>query len=161
MCQDEFVASPRHADIEEASFLLDAGVAFRQNLMDEGDRQRQLLAPGPRREAAVDEASHEHDRELQTLGLVHGQHGDRVCVGIHLGRGRVVTCIDQGLEVTGNEDDPIVRHQVRLGPDDLEEAGDILEGFLSRDGVRRCQSRKQAAVPQELVENLSGWASVG
>ena len=53
--QDQLVARPGHADVEEPPLLLELEVALRQRLPDELERQAERLAPacasgtGPRR----------------------------------------------------------------------------------------------------------------
>ena len=155
MGEYQLVPGTGHPDIEEAPLLLHVRIAVGQRFAHQFRRHGQWLAASPSREATVDQAGHEDDRELQALGLVHRQYRDCVRVGIDLGRGGVVARIDQRLKVPGHEDRPIVGQQVRLGPDDLEEAGDVLEGLLGGHRVRRGQRGQDAAVSQELVEDLA------
>ena len=161
MAEDQFVARSGHADVEEPPLLLDVRVAFRQRLVHELLRKGQRIAPRPGREPAVDEPGHEHDRELQALGLVHGEDRHGVGVRVHLRCGGIIAGVDQRLEMRRHENDPVVGQQVRLGPDDVEEAGDVLERLLGGNRVRRGQPRQQAALAQELVQHLAGRPFVG
>ena len=147
MRQDQLVARPGHADVEQPPLLLELEVALRQRLLDELERQAEGLAPVVRREPAGDEAGHEYDRELEALRLVDGEHRDGVGVRIEIRGRRIVAGLDQRLEVASDERRPIVGQQRRLGPDDVEEPGDVAERLLCRDGVaarragRGCPSR--------------------
>src|ERR1035437_7530576 len=102
MGQQQLVTSPRHANVKEASLLLNAGVTLGQNLVHQRDRERQLLSPRSCWEAAVDQAGHEDHREFQALSLVYGQDSDRIGIRIDVRRGRVVASIDERLEVGGD-----------------------------------------------------------
>ena len=66
-----------------------------------------------------------------------GHHRDGVRVRIDVGGGRVVARLDQRLEVAGEEHRPVVGEQRALGPDDVEEAGDVRQRLLR---VRPCPS---------------------
>ena len=90
-----------------------------------------------------------------------GEDRDGVGVRIHLGRGRVVARVDKRLQVAGHEDDSIVRKQVRLRADDVEESGDVRKGLFGGHGVRRRQPAQQTALAQELIEQLAGRPLVG
>ena len=67
---------------------------------------------------------------------------DGVGLGIQVcGRG-VVARVDERREVGRKEDGPVVGEQVGLGPDDLEEAGDVRERLLGGHGLRRHETGK-------------------
>ena len=125
VAEHQLVAGARHAHVEQPPFLLDLGIARRKRPPQQGVGNAELLAPAAGREATVDQADHVDDRPLEPLGLVDGDDGDRVRVGVEIGRRRVVAGLDQRLQVRRQEDGPIVREQARLGPDDLEEPGHV------------------------------------
>ena len=161
MAQEQLVSGAGHPDVEEPPLLLQTRVTLRQDFVDKFCGQTQRVAPGSRGETAVHEPDHEDDRELEPLGLVHGENRHGIGVGVDLGRGRVITRVDERLQVAGHEDDPIVRQQVRLRADDVEEAGDVLERLLRGDRLHRRQLRKQPAPTQELVQHFAGRPLVG
>ena len=73
---------------------------------------------------------------------MHGDDGDRVGVRVEVGRGRVVAGLDERLQVRREEDRPVVGEQVGLGPDDLEEAGDVRQRLVGRRRVGPHQAGK-------------------
>ena len=83
------------------------------------------------------------------------EHGDGVRVRIELRGGRVVARLDERLEMARHEHGPVVREQGRLRPDDLEEAGDVLERLFGGDAVGAGQARQQPRPAQERVEHLA------
>ena len=142
MGQHEHVAGAGHPDVEEAPLLLHVSVAAGEDAPQERIRDGELLAPPAGREAAVHEADEEDDRPLQPLRLVQGRDRDGVRIGIQVrGRG-VVARLDERRQVRSEEDRAVVGKEVRLGPDDLEEAGDVREGLLGGHGLRRHEPGK-------------------
>ena len=129
--------------------------------MEELVGNRQALAPGAGREPTVDEAGQEDCRELEALGLVDGQHRDHVGVRVDLGRRLVIARIDQRLQMTDQEDSPIVREEGRLATDDLEEPGHVLERLVAGSAGRRGQPGEQAGPLQEGVQHLAARSLVG
>ena len=89
------------------------------------------------------------------------EHGDRIGVGIELGRRRVVAGLDEGLEMAGHERAPVVGQHRRLGPDDVEEAGDVLDRLLRGRIVGGRVTGQPARIAQERVEDLARRACVG
>ena len=80
----------------------------------------------------------EDDRELEALGLVDGQDGDGVGVGIELGRGRVVAGLDQRREVRARRRSPGRRRAAPTGPGRSRRSGRCCRG---PPRPRRCRSR--------------------
>ena len=156
MSQDQLVAGSCHPDVEEAAFLLEMSVALGQLLGDEFRWQCQRFATRACGKPAIDEPDHEDNRELEALGLVDRENGNGVRIGVHLGCGGIVAGVDQRLQVAGDEHDPVIRQQVRLGAHDFEEPGNVLERFLSCYRIRGGKPREQAAVAQEPVQDLAG-----
>ena len=70
MAQDQLVAGPGHRDVEQAPLLLEVAVALGQDLVDQLDRQRERLAPRPRREI---------DRRRGRAGTRPGTRGPSPC----------------------------------------------------------------------------------
>ncbi len=138
--QQQLVPGPGHAHVEQPALLLELVVALGQGLVDELERQGERLAPARRREPPGHEARQVHDGELEALRLVDGHHGDRVRVGVDVGRRRIVAGLDQGLEVAGEEHGPVVGEERRLGAHDVEEARDVGQRLLGRDGLRLGQA---------------------
>ena len=134
--QHELVAGPRHADVEEPPLLLHVGVAAGEDAAQERVRDGELLAPPAGGEATVHESDEEDDRPLQPLRLVEGRDGDGVRVGVQVGGRRVVPGVDERLQVRREEDGAVVGEEVGLGPDDLEEAGDVRERLFGGHGFR-------------------------
>ena len=69
----ELVLRARHGDVEQAALLVEVA----------------LLDRASQREHALGQAEHEHDAELEPLGLVHGGEPERVGVGIDLAVARL------------------------------------------------------------------------
>src|SRR5439155_1004593 len=97
--QVELALGPRHADVEEAPLLLLVEVARRERLLDQLDGKLERVPPSAQRELVLDERDEEHHRELEPLRLVDGEdaHGGRL--DLRLGDGRVLTRVDQRVEV--------------------------------------------------------------
>ena len=108
MSQDQLVAGTGHGHVEQAAFLLEVMIALRQPLPDQFSRHRQRIAPIGRRKAPVDQPHNEDGPKLEAFGLVHGEHRDGIGLSIKVRRRRIVTCLDQRLEVTSHEDATII-----------------------------------------------------
>ena len=169
MRQDQLVAGPGHRHVAEPPLLGERQLGRRRRAATETGGQGQRLAPAARREAARDEAGQEDDRELEALGLVDGQDGDRVDVGIEVGGRRVVAGLDERLEVRRDEDRAVVGQQRGLAADDLEEPGDVAERLLGRDGVGGGQPGQQSrsragtrrAAPRPVARGRSRRSGAG
>ena len=86
VAQDELVPGAGHRDVEEPALLLEPWLVPRPGLAEQLVRDRQRIAPAGRREPPGDEAGEEDRRELEALGLVDRQDGDRIGVGVEIGR---------------------------------------------------------------------------
>jgi len=69
VAQNQLVAGAGHTHVAKPPLLLQMGVAFRQDLLDQVRGQAQRLTPRASREAAVHQADHEHHRKLEPLAL--------------------------------------------------------------------------------------------
>ena len=123
-------------------------------------REGEGRSPAADREAALREAGHDDQRELQALGLVGGEHGDRVR-GIErpVVIGVVARPIRQQVEVRHQEREARIGQHGGLVPN---------EGEQAHDGLHRdvpvglpCQAGQAAAAPQVVVEDLRGRSPVG
>ena len=97
MREDQLVPGPGHRYVAQPPLLGEGQLGRRRHAPAETGRQGERLATAARREPAGDHARQEDDRELEALGLVDGQDGDGLGVGIELGGGRVVAGLDEGL----------------------------------------------------------------
>ncbi len=157
--EDQLVARPRHRDVEEAPLLEELRVAAAQLLVDEVLRQAERIAPPLQRELALGRAHDEDGRELEALGLVHGEHVDGVVVGIGLGDRRIVAGLAQQLEVRDEGRDAVVLGHVAVGLHGLEEAGDVLDLGLGLGGGFSGEAAEQARPLEEAVEHLASAVS--
>ena len=90
------------------------------------------------------------------------QDRDGVGVGIELGAGRIVARLDERLQVARDEHRPIVGEQRRLGADDVEEPGDVLERLLGRGRVGlREPARASPVSRRNVVQHLAGGSLAG
>ena len=88
-----------HADVEEAPLLLLVEVAGGQRVLDQLGRQLERIGAPGGREPVLHAVHHEHDRPLEPLGLVHGEHVHRGRLGVRLGHRRIVARVDQRVQV--------------------------------------------------------------
>src|SRR5438093_673170 len=153
--QVELALGPGHADVEEAPLLLLVEVARRERLLDQLDGQLERVPPPAQRELVLDERDQEHHRELEPLRLVDGEdaHGGRL--DLRLGDGRVLTRVDQRVEVVDELPHVVVPERLRGVLDATEELRDVLHlGLVPRRGRLR-HAREPARVHEELVEQLA------
>ncbi len=108
-------------------------VAGGQHVLHQLDGQLEPLAPARRGELSLHGAHQEHDRELESLGLVDGEdaHGRRLGVGLR--HGGVVPRVDQRIEVLHELADVVVAERARRVVDLPEEPADVLDlGLVAR-----------------------------
>ena len=153
--QDQLVAGTGHGHVEQPPLLGEECLGGLRLAPAEATGERERLASTREREPPGDQARQEHDRKLEPLRLVDREHGDGIRVRIELRGGRVVARLDERLEMACHEHRPVVRKQGRLRPDDLEEAGDVLERLFGGDAVGAGQARQQPGPAQERVEHLA------
>jgi hypothetical protein len=131
------------------------GIASRHRLRQQVGGQLQRVAPRAQRELLLDAAHEEHDRELQPLGLVHGEDGHGVVVRIRLRHRGVVTGLAQEVEVGHERGDAVVFGHVAVALHDLEEARDVLDPRLRlRAGLLR-EAGQEARRLEEAVQDLA------
>jgi hypothetical protein len=92
---------------------------------------------------------------------VDGQHRHGVRVRVQVGCRRIVARVDERLQVPGHEHGAVIAEQRGLGPDDVEEAGDIGQARLRTGRLSGSQPGQHAAAAQERVQDLTGRALVG
>src|SRR4029434_635235 len=61
----------------------------------EGHRQLQRVAPAPQRKLLLDQVDEEYHRELEAFRLVDGENPNGRCLDIRLGDRRILTGLDQ------------------------------------------------------------------
>ena len=81
-------------------------------------------------EEELHEAHNEDDRKLQALGPMDGEYVDGVGVRVGLGRGRVVSCFHQKLQMSHELGGPVLPEHPLGAADDVEETSQVLELFL-------------------------------
>ena len=89
------------------------------------------------------------------------QHRDGIGIGVQVGRGWVVTRLDQRLEVLCDEHRAVIGQDRGLRPDQVEEARDVPEPLVGCGGGRRGEAGEQAAVTEEGVQDLAGRPLMG
>ena len=141
VAQDELVASTGHRDVEQPALLLELDLALEGDLVEQLVRDRQWVAPAGGREPPGDEAGQEDGRELEALGLVDREHGDRVGVRVEVDRRRIVAGLEQGREMRARGRRAGVGGQLAVVADELEEPGHVAERLLGRERVRAPPSR--------------------
>ena len=101
-----------------------------ETVFDEVGRQLQGVASALDRELLLDARDDEDHRELQSLGLVHRQDGDRVLVGVGFGHRRIVARIAQQVEMGDEGRHAVVFGDFPVGLHRVEELGHVLDaGF--------------------------------
>ncbi len=105
--QNQPVARPRHADVEQPPLLAIVIGLLVDRIAVQLGGQRERTPLSPIREAPLGELHQEHHRELEALGVVRGQQVDRVLVQLDLGRRRIVAGLDQEVEVADELRDPV------------------------------------------------------
>ena len=155
--EHELVPRAGHGHVEEPPLLGQVGVAARRAAPRTSSAgSSDALGLSPHREAALRAPHQEHHRELEPLGLVHGEDVHGFLVGVGLGHGGVVTRLAQQVEVGHEGGDPVVLRHVAVGLDRLEEAGEVAgPGLRSRRRLPG-QALEQPRLLQELVEHLAG-----
>jgi hypothetical protein len=123
----QLVLGPRHRDVEEPPLLLWCASPTIGRFREEIGGQLQRIAPRLHREALLDAADEEHHRELEPLGLVHGEDGDRVVVGIGLRDRGIVTGFAQQVEVGDEGGHLVVLRVIAVRLHRVEEARDVLD----------------------------------
>ena len=154
--QDQLVLGSRHGHVEEPPLLVDVPVAAGQLFLHELGRQAQGVAPPLQRELLLGAAHQEDDRELEALGLVHGEDVHRVVVAFGLGDGRIVAGLAQEVEVRDERGDAVVLGHVAVGLHGLEELGDVLDLGLGRGAALGGQAPEGPGALEEAVEDLAG-----
>ena len=153
--EDQLFLGPRHGHVEEAPLLVQVRVAARHRLRQEVGGQLQRVAPRAQRELLLDAAHEEDDRELEPLGLVHGEDGHGVVVGIRLRDRGVVARLAQEVEVGHEGGDAVVLGHVAVALHDLEEARDVLDPRLRLRARLLREAGQEARGLEEAVEDFA------
>ncbi len=151
----EAIPGARHAHVEQPPLLLEVEIARGQRVLDQRGRHLDGLAAPDGGEAPLDAVDHEHDRPLEPLGLVHGEHVHGGRVGIGLGHRRVLAGVDEGVEVVDELADGVVREHPRGVAHPAEELADVLHLLLQLGG-RGGVAAHEAGVGEEQVQELAG-----
>ena len=124
--QHQLVHGARHRHVEEPPLLEQVAATARSSssLASSLGKPERLAVP-LQRELRLGAADQEHHRELEPLGLVHGQHVHGVLVELRLGDRRVVAGLAQQLEVRDERRHAVVLGHVAVGLHGVEEARDV------------------------------------
>ena len=155
VAQDQLVPGTGHGHEAQAS-LLRPGRLLGHRISTQRRRQRNAFRAAAHREAALDEAQHEHHPEFQALGLVHREHWHRVPVHVRVVGGRLLARIQQRPQVGQDRLQTGVVEQRRAARDDLEQAGDPPQWPVITPLSRPDKARIPAAAPEMPVQHIPG-----
>ena len=124
---DQLVTGTGHPDVEQAALFAQMGVAAGGDPSEEVVGDAQAGRVGLRREAPSTRPTRKTVGNSRPLALWTVSTATASASSVELDRRRVVARLDQCPQVAGDERAPIVGQQCRLGPDDVEEPGHVLE----------------------------------
>ncbi len=132
------------------------GLRSGEDVLDQSIGERDRIATMGRWEPPRHQTDEEDGREFQSFGLMNGEDVHRILVPIRLTHGRVVTSVDEGIEVIDEPWDAVVLGHAREALDDGEELGDVLhlERVLRILGVGERGDRPRA-LGEVMIEDLA------